>query len=291
MAKVDDIRVKVGWFDSRKCKRLQAQLKDKGVICLMRLWCRVATERSRGVLYDMDNTDIAAEAGWPEKDADRFVNTLINLKLIDRTDDGLVMHEWPEHQGWAYETEDRSRKASNNANKRWGSNANSNAHSNTTSNAKSESSNAPIPSLPNLTYPIPSLPKEKAFQLMAAKILGHLNSLTGKTYRVKTKDTQNKIRARLKDGFTFEDFVHVHEVKAAQWLGDPKWEHNLCPKTLYADCHFDNYLNQRKLSDIDKLSERVRGKIAAGLRYVANLKDDDDGTDDTKQVVADDGVS
>lgn len=244
MAKVDDIRVKVGWFHSRKCKRLQDRLGNDGVIALMQLWCWVATERSRGVLYEMDFQDIAAEAGWPEDNGDMFVNTLLDLKLIDNGEEWLEIHQWEEHQEWAYETEDRSRKASNNANKRWGSNANSNAHSNPTSNANSESSNAPIPSLPNLTLPIPSLPKEV---IPFEEIITDLNKQSGRNFKLKqSAKIEGHIRARWSQGYGLDDFKYVHKVKVADWQDTDMAKH-ICPETLYGT-KFEKYRNQQPVT-------------------------------------------
>ncbi len=55
--------------------------------------------------------------------------------------------------------------------------------------------------------------------------------------------TKRHINARLAEGYTKEDFFHVHSVKIAEWKGtkDAKY---LRPETLYGN-KFQGYLNQK----------------------------------------------
>lgn len=57
--------------------------------------------------------------------------------------------------------------------------------------------------------------------------------------------TKKHIHARFSDGFTKEDFFHVHSVKIAEWGKDPKMSKFLRPETLYGN-KFDSYLNQKQ---------------------------------------------
>jgi uncharacterized phage protein (TIGR02220 family) len=71
-----------------------------------------------------------------------------------------------------------------------------------------------------------------------------LNQKTGKKYSDKTEATKKAINARLKDGFTVDDFKTVIEIKTAEWLNDPKMNKYLCPDTLFRPGNFEKYLNQ-----------------------------------------------
>ena len=74
-------------------------------------------------------------------------------------------------------------------------------------------------------------------------IINHLNQCTGKNYKFNSKIAITNINARLKDGYEFDDFVKVIEVKSAKWLGDTKMEDFLTPNTLFGN-KFESYLNE-----------------------------------------------
>lgn len=86
-------------------------------------------------------------------------------------------------------------------------------------------------------------------------VIDYLNERTGKRYRSKTESTRKMIRARFSDGYTLDDFKHVIDVKASQWLGTEQ-ERYLRPETLFRPGKFESYLNESpkprsKLDDID----------------------------------------
>ena len=78
------------------------------------------------------------------------------------------------------------------------------------------------------------------------EIIDDLNAVTGKKFRHVNKSAVVKslIKARWEQGFTLDDFKHVHRVKTAQWQGTDMEEY-LCPTTLYRASKFEKYLNQR----------------------------------------------
>lgn len=74
-----------------------------------------------------------------------------------------------------------------------------------------------------------------------AEIIGYLNEKAGRRHRV-TDRTKGMICARLREGYTLEDFRRVIDVKCAEWIGT-EFEKYLQPSTLFAPSHFDEYLN------------------------------------------------
>jgi len=84
----------------------------------------------------------------------------------------------------------------------------------------------------------------------AQEIIDHLNNTLGTNYKATTPKTKSLIQARLKEGFTVDDFKRVHIVKFAEWTGTDM-EKYLRPETLYSN-KFEGYLNQ-KTSDYEKL--------------------------------------
>ena len=84
-------------------------------------------------------------------------------------------------------------------------------------------------------------------------IVSYLNERTGKSFRASSRATKDKIRARLNEGFTADDFKRVIDVKTAEWMGTEQ-EKYLRPETLFGT-KFEGYLNQRperkKMSNAD----------------------------------------
>ena len=76
------------------------------------------------------------------------------------------------------------------------------------------------------------------------EVIDYLNEKTGKRYRAKTESTRRLIRARFADGYTLDDFKHVIDVKASQWLGTEQ-DKFLRPETLFRPGHFESYLNEQ----------------------------------------------
>ena len=84
----------------------------------------------------------------------------------------------------------------------------------------------------------------------ANEIISCLNEKTKKHYKANTPKTVRLIRARLKEGFTVEDFKAVIEKKCDDWLGNEKMERYLRPETLFGT-KFDGYLNETPIDGND----------------------------------------
>lgn len=77
------------------------------------------------------------------------------------------------------------------------------------------------------------------------EIIDYLNQCAGTNYRHTSKATQRLIDARLKEGFTVDDFKVVIYKKCLDWKGNPKWETYLRTSTLFGS-KFEIYLNQKE---------------------------------------------
>ncbi|MCD8832730.1 conserved phage C-terminal domain-containing protein [Staphylococcus arlettae] len=75
-------------------------------------------------------------------------------------------------------------------------------------------------------------------------IIDFLNKKTGKHFRCTTQKTQSLIKARMREGFTEEQFKQVIDIKTNEWKGIEKFEKYLRPETLFGT-KFESYLNQQ----------------------------------------------
>jgi uncharacterized phage protein (TIGR02220 family) len=74
-------------------------------------------------------------------------------------------------------------------------------------------------------------------------IITYLNNKLNTRYKYTTKDIQLHIRARLNEGFVYEDFVEVIDKKYNVWVGTDMAMY-LRPKTLFGT-NFQSYLNEK----------------------------------------------
>ena len=75
-------------------------------------------------------------------------------------------------------------------------------------------------------------------------ILNYLNEKAGTNYRATTDKTRKLIKARMKEGFTVDDFKTVIDKKVTDWKNDPQMNAYLRPETLFGN-KFEGYLNQQ----------------------------------------------
>lgn len=73
-------------------------------------------------------------------------------------------------------------------------------------------------------------------------VIDYLNRKANTNYRPTTKNTQSFINARVKEGYTVEDFKKVIDSKSKEWL-NTDFEKYLRPATLFGT-KFENYLNE-----------------------------------------------
>ena len=81
-------------------------------------------------------------------------------------------------------------------------------------------------------------------------IINYLNTKCNTRYKYTTEDSKKHIRARLRDGYTKDDFYAVIDKKASEWIGTEQ-EKYLRPATLFGT-KFESYLNQKVTAKKEK---------------------------------------
>ena len=71
----------------------------------------------------------------------------------------------------------------------------------------------------------------------------YLNEKAGTKYKYNSKNTTKHIQARIREGYTLEDFKIVIDKKCSEWV-NTDMEKYLCPETLFGS-KFEKYLNQK----------------------------------------------
>lgn len=101
-------------------------------------------------------------------------------------------------------------------------------------------------------------------------IVEYLNQRAGTAYKATTADTQKYIKARLKEGFTIDDFKAVIDHKTDEWKGTDMAKF-LRPQTLFGN-KFESYLNQKtvnKPSQPQQPANRFNNYTGRGTDYDA----------------------
>lgn len=86
-------------------------------------------------------------------------------------------------------------------------------------------------------------------------IIDYLNNRIDTNYKPNSKIAIKNITARLKDGYTIDDFKKVIDKKAKEWLGTD-FEKFLTPDTLFGN-KFEMYLNQKRKKTLDEIVEEM----------------------------------
>lgn len=74
------------------------------------------------------------------------------------------------------------------------------------------------------------------------RVIDYLNTKCKTRYKANTNDVKKHLIARINEGYTYEDFVKVIDIKYAEWKGT-EFEKFLRPATLFGS-KFQSYLNQ-----------------------------------------------
>lgn len=77
--------------------------------------------------------------------------------------------------------------------------------------------------------------------LICKEVISYLNLKAKKNFKVDTASHHKFIKARLKEGYTLEDFKKVVDIMSAKWIGT-EYDDYLQPQTLFGN-KMDNYLN------------------------------------------------
>lgn len=116
-----DARLKVTYPGHPKVIKLKRLLGPQAVLSHIFLLLYVAQNKPLGALTNMDETDIEIAANWNDEPG-KFVPALLKLRLLDDIDGTLAIHNWENHNPYAFHAKDRSDRAKKAAKARWGKN-------------------------------------------------------------------------------------------------------------------------------------------------------------------------
>lgn len=102
---------------------------------------------------------------------------------------------------------------------------------------------------------------------IAKQVIDYFIKVTGKTRITYCKASIKIIVDRLRDGYTSKEMEHIIDVKLP-WLNNPAMQGSLKFDTIFRECHFENYLNEKTQDQIKKeksLKYQQADKVLLGI--------------------------
>jgi len=90
------------------------------------------------------------------------------------------------------------------------------------------------------------------------QVVNYLNEKTGKDFKATTKQTVSLIKARARDGSSFDDFKKVIDTKTNQWLSNPDMNRYLRPQTLFGnkfEAYREEYSNNNGFNNSNEINK------------------------------------
>ena len=94
--------------------------------------------------------------------------------------------------------------------------------------------------------------KPDTFDHDLKELVDYLNQKTQSNFKPKTEETRKSIKARLKEGYTVDDFKRVIDSKSSDWSDSERMREYLRPSTLFRPSNFEAYLNEANRPKVKK---------------------------------------
>ena len=91
-----------------------------------------------------------------------------------------------------------------------------------------------------------------------SQVINYLNKKANSKFKTTSKDNQKHIKARINEGYDFDDFKKVVDNMCSAWK-NTEFENYLRPSTLFG-VKFENYLNWKKTGGNNNASNSRNGK-------------------------------
>lgn len=265
MAEVKWIKITTDIFDDEKILLIESLPESYAIITVwFKLLCLAGKQNNSGVFL-MNNkipyTDkmLATIFRMKETTVQLALQTFENFGMIEIIDGVITIPNWGKHQNLD-QLENRKKYMRNYMNEY-----------RSKQKMLADKSNCKVNSKVNVNEADIEEDKDKDIDIYIS-IVEYLNQKAGTKYKASTAKTKSCIKARLNEGFKFDDFKTVIDKKSSEWLGT-EWEKFLRPETLFGT-KFEGYLNQKEnkqkgsvkpVATNEKPDEGIVGKVGTWL--------------------------
>lgn len=103
-----DIRIETTMPRNMKIRRLALALGDGAAFSLIRLWCHAREEfPTDGILRNLSDDEVEAIVAEWKGERGAFLKTCFDLRLLERVDGFVAIHDWEKNQPWAIKADAR----------------------------------------------------------------------------------------------------------------------------------------------------------------------------------------
>ena len=269
MADVKWIKITTGIFDDEKILLIESLPDAYAIItCWFKLLCLAGKQNNSGVFLmgRIAYTDkmLATIFRMKETTVTLALQTFEQFGMVEIVDGVITIPNWNKHQTLdVYEKKkerDRLYQAERRANQRaLVAKSSDESSDNRSTIARQTGDESP-------SVAVSEEDKEEDIDRDIYKyIVQHLNEKAGTSFKSSSPKTQTLIRARLREGFTVDDFKAVINKKCAEWVGNKDMEKYLRPETLFGT-KFEGYLNART-TERKEANEQASGDHGTARRY------------------------
>lgn len=254
MAEVKWIKLTSDLFDNRKIKQIRKMPDGDALIVIwFQVLCLAGNQGSKGLVYFSEDIPYNDEMLAVEFDRNIHtirlaLNTFIKFGMIEIVNDFILVSNWEKYQS-AEKIE--SIREYNREQKRLQRSKQKNlvkkiSQGQCQGHVK-DCQGTDINLLSSSVSVLNNIYKE---------VIDYLNEKAGKNFKL-VDSNKKHINARIKEGFTLDDFKKVIDNKVTEWKADDKMNQYLRPETLFSS-KFQSYLNSEvKVSFNGKRKESI----------------------------------
>lgn len=249
MADVKWIKLTTNIFENRKIRQIEGLPDGDAIIVIwVKLLCLAGNINDSGMVYftkEIPYTDqmLATQFNRPLATIQLALKTFEQFEMLEVIDNVLHISNWEKYQN--IEGMDKIREQNRLRQQRF--KQKKLASGNVTDNVTLTLGNAT-----DIDIDIDiEEDKDKDINI----IINYLNEKIGSKYRANNKATQQHINARLKEGYTVDDFKTVIDKMYLKWKGT-EYEDYLRPQTLFGT-KFESYLNSKGVITDESIKRNV----------------------------------
>lgn len=106
----------------------------------------------------------------------------------------------------------------------------------------------------------------KQGEFLPTDVLKYFNEITKSRFKP-TEATIKLIKARMKEGYTLEEFMFAIKGRFKLWYKDPVMDCHLVPSTVFRPCHFEEYVEVgRKMEEQQESQNNMVNALSSVLQ-------------------------
>ena len=240
MPEVKWIKLSSELFNNKKIRQIRKMPDGDAIVVIwFQLLCLAGTQGSKGLVFF--SSDIPYTDEMLAVEFDRNINTIrlalsffVKYKMIEIVNDFILVSNWEKYQS---SDKIESIREYNREQKR----LQRNKQKQLLIEISQGQCQGHVKDSQDIDIYLPSNSGSFVLNDIYKDVIEYLNLKAGKNFKL-VESNKKHINARIKEGFTLDDFKKVIDNKVTEWKNDDKMNQYLRPETLFSS-KFQSYLN------------------------------------------------